>query len=118
MKSLLWILAALSFLACSIGGAPVRVVNGKQFPAKDVVLIDKGMTPAEVESILGPPLTRSEGDDISKWHYFYRMSKDDVIRILGFIPIRRGLATWETEAVIEFANERVESIFVSENRVK
>ncbi len=113
-----FVLLCVFCLACSIGGAPVRVVKGRDFPVESVKFVKEGMAPAQVEKILGPPVAVTTEGQLTLWRYFFRERKDDVVRLLGLIPVRRALAVWETEAVVVLAENRVREIRISESRTR
>lgn len=104
--------------ACSIGLAPVRVVAGKEFPADKVELIQEGMTSEQVREILGQPLRATRKEDSETWQYFFRLQQDDLIRVLGVIPVRRPLHVWEREAKILFKVNKVEKIDFTDHRIQ
>ena len=120
MKSLYSTLVLISVLtlACSIGGAPTRVVKGQVLPAEKLSLVAEGMTSAQVEGLLGLPLRVTTKGDTVIWHYFSRERKDDLIRLLGLIPFRRALAIWETEVDVILIDDTVHEIRHFDRRIK
>ena len=118
LASSIVLLAALWALSCSVGGAPVRVVKGQQFSLDQVSLIEKGMTATQVKEVLGEPLVIASEGNLTRWRYFFRERKDDVVRVLGIFPVRRAQAIWETEADVLLVGGLVQDTQVSERRIK
>lgn len=104
--------------SCSIGLAPARIVEGKEFSAEKVALIQEGMTADQVHEVLGQPLRITRKGDSETWEYFFRLRQDDLIRVLGVIPIRRPLHIWEREAKVMFRKNRAEKIDFADRRIK
>jgi outer membrane protein assembly factor BamE (lipoprotein component of BamABCDE complex) len=104
--------------ACSIGLAPARVVAGKEFFPEEVELIQEGMTSNQVQEILGRPLRITPKGEAETWQYFFRLRQDDIIKVLGFIPIRRPVLIWEREAEILIRSDKVEKVDLTDHRIK
>lgn len=104
--------------ACSIGLAPARVVAGKEFPVGEIGLIQEGMTSDQVQEILGQPLKVTSIGDSETWQYFFRLRQDDIIRVLGLIPLRMPLHIWEREGKILLRASRVEKVDFTDRRIK
>jgi outer membrane protein assembly factor BamE (lipoprotein component of BamABCDE complex) len=79
---------AIASGACAYALNPPRVVRGTEIAPDKLALLAEGLSPGEVESVLGVPTEkRQHGRDVTwvyQWTYRHR---GDTVRLLGLLPI-------------------------------
>ena len=106
---LVGIVLALAFVACTYANG-VNEIDGRWFPVERVSTLHRGMTEAEVRTILGDPFEVQGPEGDSSWRYYYKRQQKATKRILGIFPVVTLGETWSRETVVIFRDRVVESV--------
>jgi outer membrane protein assembly factor BamE (lipoprotein component of BamABCDE complex) len=79
---------AVVISGCSLALMAPEVVEGQSFPFERASQLRVGMTPEEVEALLGTPLRRVTGGQTTVWGYDVRRRVRECRYYVGPIPLR------------------------------
>gem|GEM_PF-4497620 len=91
--------------ACTYVLGPHELIDGEAFPVESLGEVEKGMSPEDVENLLGPAWRKKKQPGGERWIYLSRYQHRSCnVYLLGFVPIERRPKD-RFEAKIDFGLE-------------
>ncbi|HEX8169911.1 MAG TPA: hypothetical protein VF824_05150 [Thermoanaerobaculia bacterium] len=104
-------LVALVVTSCTYEDRAAVTIGGKPFNAQHARCVTKGMSPVEVQALLGEPLRmESAPGNRRKWIYRQVTQRESIDRIFGIIPMKMHAKPEAMGVLITFEGPRVGSI--------
>lgn len=109
------VVAVILLGSCSYALGPYALIDGSEFPVESLSQIEEGMSPEQVQSLLGPPWRRKDLPAGERWIYYSRYQHRSCNAYLfGFLPVQRRPKD-RFEANLEFGPEGLQRARLAKN---